>query len=333
MDLPTLDFSLFTQGSLQERKNTARALVSSFKNHGFVKLTNHGLPEDVVKAYMKAAVDFFALSTDVKMKISNPRGPNPQRGFSWVGAEQTSKLRPENLNGQKSWDELTDAREHFDAGPPGDKEFPNKWPSEKELPGFQKLMEGCYTQFQDICLDIMRAIEVGTDLPADTLVQRCQPASSELRLNHYPPTDLRQLAEGKVKRTWPHTDFGIITLLFQDTVGGLELEDRSQPGTFAPVLPGNPDGPTEMVVNISDTFQRWTNNVIKAGVHQVSVPPTMKGRTEGFCPERYSGIFFFKAHRDTSAGPLPHFVTEKRPAAYDEITALQYQQRMTKVLY
>jgi len=44
------------------------------------------------------------------MKISNPRGPNPQRGFSWVGAEQTSKLRPENLNGQKSWDELTDAR-------------------------------------------------------------------------------------------------------------------------------------------------------------------------------------------------------------------------------
>jgi len=54
MDLPTLDFSLFTQGSLQERKNTARALVSSFKNHGFVKLTNHGLPEDVVKAYMKA---------------------------------------------------------------------------------------------------------------------------------------------------------------------------------------------------------------------------------------------------------------------------------------
>lgn len=44
------------------------------------------------------------------MKISNPPGPNPQRGFSWVGAEQTSKLRKENLNGQTSWDELTDAR-------------------------------------------------------------------------------------------------------------------------------------------------------------------------------------------------------------------------------
>ncbi|KND86888.1 Flavonol synthase/flavanone 3-hydroxylase [Tolypocladium ophioglossoides CBS 100239] len=333
MDLPTLDFSLFKHGSDAESRKLAKTLVQSFRDHGFVKLINHGLPEDAVKAYMAAAVEFFVLPTESKMKISNARGPNPQRGFSWVGAEQTSKLRKENLIGQTSWDELTDAREHFDAGPPGDTEFPNKWPSEDELPGFQKLIESCYLQFQNICLDLMSAMEVGLDLPNGTLVERCKPASSEMRLNHYPPTNLRELAEGKVKRTWPHTDFGIITLLFQDSIGGLELEQRSQPGTFAPVLPGNPNGPTEMVVNISDTFQRWTNDVIKAGVHQVTVPPTMKGLTEGLCQERYSGIFFFKAHRDTSAGPLPHFVTEKRPAVYDEITALQYQQRMTKVLY
>ncbi|KYK57401.1 Major facilitator superfamily [Drechmeria coniospora] len=333
MDLPTLDFSLFAQGSRAESKTLAKALVKSFKDHGFVKLVNHGLPEETVKAYMGAAVDFFALPTEAKMGISNPRGPNPQRGFSWVGAEQTSKLRKENLEGQSSWDELMDAREHFDAGPPGDVEFPNKWPSDDVLPGFQKLMESCYMQLQGVCLEIMSAMEVGLDMPTGSLAERCKPASSELRLNHYPPTDLRQLADGKVKRTWPHTDFGIITLLFQDSVGGLELEDRSKPGTFAPVLPGDPSGKTEMVVNISDTFQRWTNDVVKAGVHQVSVPPSMKGATEGFCPERYSGIFFFKAHREMSAGPLPHFVTEKRPAAYDEITALQYQQRMTQVLY
>lgn len=179
----------------------------------------------------------------------------------------------------------------------------------------------------------MSAMEVGLDLPGGTLVDRCKPASSELRLNHYPPTDLRELAQGKVKRTWPHTGFGIITLLFQDSVGGLELENRSEQGTFAPVLPGNPDGPTEMVVNISDIFRRWTNNVIRAGVHHVTVPPNAKVLTEGFFQEPYSCVFFFKAHRDISAGPLPHFVTEKRPAGYDEITALQYQQRMTKVLY
>jgi len=161
-------------------------------------------------------------------------------------------------------------------------------------------MEHCYDVFQAICIQLMEAMEIGLKLPKDTLVDRCRPASSELRLNHYPRTDLAVLAEGKTRRTWPHTDFGIITLLFQDQTGGLELEDRRHPNTFVPVLPGPADGPTEMVVNISDTFQRWTNDVVRAGVHQVSVPGAMKEQKTGICPQRYSGIFFFKHVESTT---------------------------------
>lgn len=98
------------------------------------------------------AEDFFNLPVETKMRIANEKGPWPQRGFSWAGAEQTSKLRKENLVGE-SWEDLKDARvgdrisafiwlgshaiaqEHFDAGPPSDKEYPNRWPSEEELPG------------------------------------------------------------------------------------------------------------------------------------------------------------------------------------------------------
>jgi hypothetical protein len=40
-----------------------------------------------------------------------------------------------------------------------------------------------------------------------------------------------------------------------------------------------------------------------------------------------------RAHRTTSVGPLPSFISEKTPALYDEIDALQFQQRMTAVLY
>ncbi|KAI1869767.1 hypothetical protein JX265_001999 [Neoarthrinium moseri] len=333
MDLPTLDFSHFTHGTDKQRVTLSEALVQAFKDHGFVKLINHGLPEETVTKYMQAATSFFALPEESKMRVANVKGPTPQRGYSWVGAEQTSKLRKENTLGRSDVDKLNDAREHFDAGPPGDSDFPNKWPLETEIPGFQPLMESCYDLFQQTCLQIMSAMEVGLGLQPESLVARCKPASSEMRLNHYPPTSIELLAGGQVKRTWPHTDFGIITLLFQDSVGGLELEDRKNPGTFVPVLPGSADGPSEMVVNISDTFQRWTNNVIRAGTHQVSVPLSMKDVTKGNCPDRYSGIFFFKAHRDTSAGSLPYFVTESNPAAYDEITALQFQQRMTKLLY
>lgn len=198
-------------------------------------------------------------------------------------------------------------------------------------------MEKTYQELQNISLQIVAAIEVGLSLEAGALVSRCCPAASEIRMNRYPPVSTERLADGRVKRTWPHTDFGIITLLFQDHVGGLELEDRTRPGTFVPVTPVKvgPGQKSEMVVNISDTFQRWTNGVIKAGLHQVSAPPAYKAAAapNGILPERHSCVFFFKATRDTSAGPLPEFVTAEYPAQYDEITALEYQQRMTKELY
>lgn len=55
--------------------------------------------------------------------------------------------------------------------------------------------------------------------------------------------------------------------------------------------------------------------------------------SEGVIPVRHSAVFFFKPHRETSAGPLSEFVTEDNPAVYDEITALEYHKRMTQILY
>lgn len=55
MDLPTLDFAQFKSNVPEEREELAKALAQSFKDHGFVKLINHGLPEDLV-ADMLASV-------------------------------------------------------------------------------------------------------------------------------------------------------------------------------------------------------------------------------------------------------------------------------------
>jgi isopenicillin N synthase-like dioxygenase len=176
----------------------------------------------------------------------------------------------------------------------------------------------------------MRACEVGFGMPENALVERCEPAASELRLLYYPPVSVERLATGTIKRAWPHTDFGIITLLFQDALGGLECEDRSNPFTFVPVTPTDE---VEMVVNTSDTFERWTNGIVKPGLHQVNVPPPLQNLNEGYIPERYSSVFFFKAHRNVSVGPIDHFVTEKHPAIYPDITALEFHRERTQILY
>ena len=185
-----------------------------------------------------------------------------------------------------------------------------------------------YQVCQDACLQIVSAIELGLGLAPNTLIVRCSPAASELRLLYYPSISLKTLDEGKKKRAWPHTDFGIITLLFQDSIGGLELEDRKagKPRKFIPIVPGPP---SEMIVNTSDTLQRWTNDVIRAGLHRVTVPRTLN---LDVLPERYSSVFFFKAGRNTSVGPLPEFVSADWPAVYDEITALEYQKQRTDAL-
>ncbi|KAI1758015.1 oxidoreductase [Xylaria castorea] len=324
-DLRTLDFSKFTHGSITDQESFGQELVASFKNHGFVKLINHGIQDETISS------KFFELPTAVKNETACVRGPFPQRGWGGVGFEQTSKVRKENLVGRNA-DDLMDEREHFDAGPIGDTLYPNRWPRDEVMPGFQSFMEETYNVCQSKCLEIMKAVELGLHIEPDTLVQRCQLAASEMRMNRYPQVAVERLADGSIKRTWPHTDFGIVTLLFQDEVGGLELEDRKQPGSFVPVKPTQPGQKSEMVVNISDTFQRWTNDVIRAGVHQVAPPPAYKGMTEGFLPERHSFVFFFKASRDVSVGPLPTFVTPENQAKYDEITALEYQQRKTQQL-
>lgn len=190
-------------------------------------------------------------------------------------------------------------------------------------------MEKIYGICQQFCLQIMEACEIGMHLPPGTLIRRCVPATSELRLNYYPAVSIQRLQEGRTKRGWPHTDFGIITLLFQDAVGGLEIENRSQPDTFEPLIR---DSPSEIAINVSDTFQRWTNGTLRAGVHQVTVPSTMKVKPEAMVPQRRSAVFFFKAHRDVSVGPLAEFVSPNRPAKYEEMTALQFHQQMTGVL-
>jgi isopenicillin N synthase-like dioxygenase len=194
-------------------------------------------------------------------------------------------------------------------------------------------MEGFFLVCQKVSLLVMEAMEVGLQLPIGSLVSRCVPAASELRVLHYPPVSLERLNAGKIKRAWPHTDFGIITLLFQDSVGGLELEDRKDPGTFVPVVPTRKNQPSEMVINISDTCQRLTNDVLCAGLHRVSLPANSAQIGSGILPERYSSVFFFKASRDTNVGPLPEFVSEGQPRKYPDMTALEFHQYMTRILY
>lgn len=177
-------------------------------------------------------------------------------------------------------------QEHFDQGPAFDTEYPNKWPSAPSLSGFRPFMEAFYLQCDEVCITLVKALEAAFGVEDGSLVERCIPAATDLRLTHYPPITVGEMRSGKTSRIAPHSDFGIVTLLFQDSTGGLEVEDRLHPGTFAPVPPTDT---MEMIVNVGDTLERWTNGKLFGGVHRVAIPePMLKDGEEAVLPERYS---------------------------------------------
>lgn len=225
-------------------------------------------------------------------------------------------------------------QESLNIGPLRDTSYPNQWIAEKTLPAFREHVESFYTLFQETSNTIFEAIELGLALPAGSLLSRALPDVGELRLNHYPRIPKHELLTKNTRRIWPHTDFGTLSLLFQDSAGGLEFEDRSKPGTFVPVMS---EDPSDLIVTVADILQRWTNDVLKAGLHRVSVPRQfqVEGGTEEDCilPDRYSLVFFCRPSAEKSAGPIRDFVSEERPAIYDEISALEHLERRNRLVY
>ena len=109
MTVPLLDAYRLTRGSAADRTAFYRGLVDSFKRYGFVRLQNHGVPEEMVRDLFRWTAAFFQLPSSSKVKIANLPGPQPQRGWSQVGEERTGLLFRHGDGGE----EMMDARVCF----------------------------------------------------------------------------------------------------------------------------------------------------------------------------------------------------------------------------
>ncbi|KAI1750362.1 hypothetical protein F4782DRAFT_509445 [Xylaria castorea] len=323
--IPTLDLSHFTAGNDQQRRQFADGLLAGLIDTGFVKIINHGLEKDKLDEVFSWSKKFFHQSVEEKNTVANEPGPKPVRGYSAKSVEYVSRLVDD-----KTSKPITDSKEHFDLGSASDTEFPNQWPQSPELDGFRPFMEALHERGNTICLTLLKALEIPLGLRPGSLEERSIPNAADLRLTHYPEISIKDMRSGHTSRIAPHSDWGIITLLFQDSTGGLEVADRSRPGQFFPV---EPDDTTDMIVNAGDTLMRWTNGRVVAGIHQVTIPEGLKRMDEVTLPERYSVAHLFKAQRQVSIAPLGQFITAEEPAKYPDISALQYHRQVQNLLF
>lgn len=135
-------------------------------------------------------------------------------------------------------------------------------------------------------------------------------ADPQLRLLHYPGIDRKVLEQEGHARISPHTDFGLCTLLFQDDIGGLEV-DPFHTGEFKAAKPI----PGTVLINIADLLQRLTNDRCRSTLHRV-VSPKAAG---DFIPSRYSIPFFIHPNPEVTIDPITLSAEETKK--YDAVNA------------
>ncbi|KJZ74148.1 hypothetical protein HIM_06379 [Hirsutella minnesotensis 3608] len=100
------------------------------------------------------------------------------------------------------------------------------------------------------------------------------------------------------RRLNAHTDNAGQTMVFQDSVGGLEVHDGHG---FTPVVPRR----GTVVLNVGDMLERQTNGRWKSAVHRVAAPPEGMLRQGSSVVDRYSVVYFGWPDPDVVIGTLP----------------------------
>ncbi|KAH9942877.1 thymine dioxygenase [Amylocystis lapponica] len=333
--IPILDFGPFLDGS--RKQAVADVVVQSFKEVGFIYLINHGLPKERIDGMFEWSRTFFSQPMEIKHLAPHPASGTHHRGYSAPGLEKVSQHVYDADALTQIRAEAPDVKESFECGREHDEVMPNIWLPEGVLPGFTKACLDFYWACRKVELTVLKALAVGLHLPEDFLAQSHAVVDNQLRLLHYPSVPAERLEKDEITRIGAHSDFGSITLLLQDDVGGLEVEDPHTPGVFhnAPPVDG------AIIVNAGDFLMRWTNDMIRSTVHRVRAPPNCIAQ-DGMTPERYSipyrelacsSLTIIRQDFNKVVDCLPGTYSADRPKKYEPISAVQYVQQRLAASY
>jgi isopenicillin N synthase-like dioxygenase len=183
----------------------------------------------------------------------------------------------------------------------------NPWLAEELMPGFRAFLETWWKACVSVADQLYLSLGEALDTPDANQLRRIHGTYDHLTWNYYASTSSKRLdSAGDSKRLGAHTDFGTLTLLFQDTVGGLELRDSDD--VFRPVVPLE----GAIVVNSGDMLGHLSNGRWKSVFHRVVAPGDLIESTsqqavvsEDEVADRYSLVFFGVPNADVQIQQMP----------------------------
>jgi isopenicillin N synthase-like dioxygenase len=292
-------------------------------------LTKHGIPKSRVDEVFAKSAAFFALDQDSKDKLGWTT-PDSNRGYVSYGREKvTNATSVEEVQALRAAN--PDLKESIEIGRDDIPSLPNQWPSEDLVNGFKATMKAFFATCLELQISVMRALALGLGLEETFFDKLVDAGDNNLRLLHYPPVPKDTFQKPNTVRAGEHSDYGTITLLFQDTRGGLQV--RSPKGTFVNATPIE----GTIVINAGDLLARWANGRIASTKHRVVEPPppsenslSEEEKQRGSYPARYSVAYFGNPNFDAWIEALPGTYKQEEDKKYPGIISGDYLvQRLT----
>lgn len=261
-------------------------------NSGFFYITNHGISQELIDAAFEANRRIHQLSDAEKSAIKLNRWHRGYQLFASSTLRSSRHFAPATHANQL---ESFMIRHEVDPAAPdamcGDLAGPNQWPQD---PWFREVIGRFDAAVTELGHRMLKLLSMAVGEAPDWFDRFFAPASTCLRLIHYPPAP--QSRPEDLFGIHPHTDYGFLTLLAQDGVGGLQV--RRPDGTWIDAAPV----PGSFVLNVGDALERWTNDRFRSTPHRVINASSER--------DRYSIAMFFDPHVDTEIVCLPRFVEE-----------------------
>jgi isopenicillin N synthase-like dioxygenase len=281
--IPTLDLRRLDESS-EERARFLTDLRVAAREVGFFYVVGHGISCNMDDELMQVTRTFFALPESVKLSIEMVNSPH-FRGYNRLAWERTGGL--------------ADWREQIDIGPERPAlpieaasppwrrlQGPNQWPA--TLPELQLVTTRWQEAAQAVLIHLLRAFALSLGQREADLepLYRGEPHHI-LKLIRYPGRD----SAGTTQGVGAHKDSELLTLLLQDSQGGLQVKLSTGEWVDVPPRAG------AYVVNVGELLELATDGYLKATLHRAQSPAAGA--------ERISIAFFLGAPLDATITPLP----------------------------
>lgn len=300
--VPLIDIAPLGRDDRDGQRQVARSIHRAATEIGFFYVKGHSIPQDLIDATHLAAKYFFALPEEIKRSIRVTERTAHRGYMPPAQTRQPGAPRPDN-------------KESFIFAYPFTHDHPamrdghplvgvNQWLAGEVK--WQRVLERYYDGMRELGARLLGAVALSLGLDRHHFDSLYRHPLTRTRLFRYPAT-----AGGseEIPGAAAHTDYGALTLLWQDDVGGLQVRTRDGRWIEAPCIDGT------FVVNIGDMLQRWTNDTFVSTPHRVV---NDSGR------ERFSIATFYDPDHDALVRCLPSCSTPQNPPRYQPILAGDY---------